>query len=275
MTYSDNSVFEYSEHRARKAKQKETFNQVDEKFFRRPSTALFRQFCDELVSRYKLAKIVKKASVDRLEPLFDPAIADTDEDTDRLSEEDSDVDSDEADRLSPLKQKPSHFKLHLSDGSHLLARRVLLATGLNLSNIPEWAVTALAEHGQTVPARICHSDNLWITSASSAALYDKKVLVVGSGLSSCHLALTALSYNANKVCKPTPRLYSKFWLVDVMKNPNYSDTSCFRGTLGRLMPFLTCSGETEKDSESPPFFSSLFAHVLRFSIPLKLSLSCS
>lgn len=209
-----NSKSRVTEHRARKAKQKETFNQVDEKFFRRPSTPLFRQFCDELVSRYKLANIVKKASVHKLEPIFDCVNAD-ETDADTSQSEDSDADSEEQ-RLPPLKQKPSHFKLHLSDGSHILARRVLLATGLNQSNIPDWASSALAEHGQSVPARICHSDDLWITSASSGALYDKKILVVGSGLSSCHLALTALSYNANKVVLVArKKLQSKQFDIDL------------------------------------------------------------
>eukprot|EP01122_Echinamoeba_exundans_P010362 TRINITY_DN3867_c0_g1_i1.p1 TRINITY_DN3867_c0_g1~~TRINITY_DN3867_c0_g1_i1.p1 ORF type:complete len:555 (-),score=119.42 TRINITY_DN3867_c0_g1_i1:79-1713(-) len=193
-----------TEHRSRKAKQKESFNQVDEKFFRRPSTPLFRQFCDELIERYNLKDIVYKASVTKLEPIFDDAVAsqDSDDESEDSSESGSETDSDDDDhyvRQPRLKKKPSHFRLYLSDGTEILTKRVLLATGLTLSNVPDWAEAALAEAGSALPARICHSDNLWITGASAPALYDRRVLVVGSGLSSCHLALTATSYNASKV----------------------------------------------------------------------------
>jgi hypothetical protein len=193
------------EHRSRKAKQTESCNQLDEKFFRRPSTPLFRQFCDELIERYNLKDIVYKASVTKLEPIFDESVAAASDDeslSDISTDSEDATDSDDDDHYigqPRLKKKPSHFRLHLSDGTEILTKRVLLATGLTLSNVPDWAKKALAEVGSALPATICHSDNLWITGASAPALYDRKVLVVGSGLTSCHLALAATAYNASNV----------------------------------------------------------------------------
>lgn len=161
-----------------------------------------------MIERYDLANVVTKASVTHLQPVFDPNADDQDEDSPRTSEDESvsslsDVDSDgeyeEQLRAPKLKRKPTHFRLTLSDGSFMLAKCVLLATGLTISNVPAWAAPAVAACGSALPARICHSDNLWITGSSAPALYDRRILVVGSGLSSCHLALTALSYNASSV----------------------------------------------------------------------------
>ena len=127
----------------------------------RPGTGLFQEFCDTVVQRWQLQNQVVPAAVTRLEP---------------------------------LQKKPSRFRLTLSTGDTVLARRVVLAAGGGQPYLPDWAKQIRAIHP---PERLCHASQIRLPALSSLA--GETVLIVGSGLTSGHLAVGAVKRGANVV----------------------------------------------------------------------------
>jgi cation diffusion facilitator CzcD-associated flavoprotein CzcO len=98
----------------------------------RPGTRLFQEFCDTVVQRWRLQ--------DRVIPL-------------------------KVTRLEPLSKRPSRFRLTLSTGKTLLARRVVIATGGGQPVWPDWTQPVKA----IVPSeRLCHASQVrlpaWVHS---------------------------------------------------------------------------------------------------------------
>ncbi|MDB9526302.1 FAD/NAD(P)-binding protein [Oscillatoria sp. CS-180] len=127
----------------------------------RPGTCLFQEFCDTVVQRWQLQNHVVTAAVTRLEP---------------------------------WSKQPSQFRLTLSTGDTVLARRVVLATGGGQPYLPDWAKQISATHP---PERLCHASQVRLSTLSSLA--GETVLIVGSGLTSGHLAVGAVKRGANVV----------------------------------------------------------------------------
>lgn len=97
----------------------------------------------------------------------------------------------EVERIEPLPDFPSpQFRLWLHDGQSTIARRVVLATGSSKLQMPEWVNKLSHEYPQE---RICHSNTVDLRKLS---LMGERVLIVGGGLTSGHLAVGAISRGA-------------------------------------------------------------------------------
>lgn len=127
----------------------------------RPGTRLFQAFCDTVVQRWQLQHQVVPAAVTRLES---------------------------------CQKRPSRFRLTLSTSDTVLARRVVLAAGGGQPYLPDWAKQIGAIHP---PERLCHASQIHLPALSSLA--GETVLIVGSGLTSGHLAVGAVKRGANVV----------------------------------------------------------------------------
>lgn len=127
----------------------------------RPGTRLFQEFCDTVVQRWQLQNQVVPAAVTQLEP---------------------------------LQKRPSRLRLTLSTGDTVLARRVVLAAGGGQPYRPNWAQRISTIHP---PERLGHASQIRLPALRSLA--SETVLIVGSGLTSGHLAVGAVKRGANVV----------------------------------------------------------------------------
>lgn len=132
-----------------------------------PNTDLFADFCRQVISEYQLTEGVRAASVERI-------------------------------RLPQLGGGP--MELALSDGTTMAAGRLVIATGSGAPQMPAW-VAAIA--GDPPPDALQHSDRIHIPSLHS--LQGQRILIVGGGLTSAHLALGALRRGAlvHLLCRRT------------------------------------------------------------------------
>jgi len=126
-----------------------------------PGTQLFQDFCLHLINKWQLDKCIVPARVTRLEP------------------------------LTPMKK--THFRLWLDNGHSVIARRVVLATGGGTPNLPDWVSHISTPYPQD---RLCHSHDVDLRSWQ---LVGERVLIVGGGLTSGHLALGAVARGAQVI----------------------------------------------------------------------------
>lgn len=92
-----------------------------------------------------------------------------------------------ATRIEPV---ANHFRLWFDDGQSTVARRVVLATGNANLQIPNWVQEIESEYPQD---KLCHSSKVDLRGLQLAG---EKVLIVGGGLTSGHLAVGAISKGA-------------------------------------------------------------------------------
>lgn len=169
-----------------------------------PGTRLFLDFCANLVARYKLGALVRKATVVSVELIPDSVEASPD--------------------CADSVQGPCRFLLTLDDGSRVRAERVVCAmgpgpmfTGMR-ANMPWWYEGALAslrdagvgciggaDGGDAELPRLCHSSQLVREllargDPAKRRLRGVRVLVVGGGQTAGHLCLVALNNGAAAVC---------------------------------------------------------------------------
>ncbi|MBD2772159.1 FAD-dependent oxidoreductase [Iningainema tapete] len=123
-----------------------------------PGTKLFEDFCFDVIRVHQLQEQVIPLDVERIE-------------------------------LLPDFSRPQ-FRLWLQDGQSIIARRVVLATGSSKLQMPEWVNKLTHEYPQE---RICHSSTVDLRKLS---LMGERVLIVGGGLTSGHLAVGAISRGA-------------------------------------------------------------------------------
>ncbi|NJM89387.1 MAG: lysine N(6)-hydroxylase/L-ornithine N(5)-oxygenase family protein [Hydrococcus sp. RU_2_2] len=83
------------------------------------------------------------------------------------------------------------FQLILAGGESIIARRVVLATGEGIPQFPEWVDRITSPYP---PERLCHSSQIDLRSLRLAG---EKILIIGGGLTSGHLAIGAIAQNAN------------------------------------------------------------------------------
>ncbi|MEM9217217.1 MAG: FAD/NAD(P)-binding protein [Cyanobacteria bacterium P01_F01_bin.150] len=124
----------------------------------RPGTRLFQEFCDTVVQRWQLQDYVTPAQVTKLEH---------------------------------VQRKPSQFRLTLSTEDVVLARRVILATGGGQPYLPAWVQQV---NDAYPPERLCHAYQVRLPAFR--ALAGETILIVGSGLTSGHLAVGAVKRGA-------------------------------------------------------------------------------
>ena len=142
----------------------------------RPGTELFNDFCDEVISRWKLADKVYPAKVVR---------------------------------VLPIKQgSRDRFQLVLDTGETIIARRVVLATGSGKVQLPNWVDKITSDY----PAdRLCHSQQI---NLSRLNLTGEHILIVGGGLTSGHLAKGAMNLGATVTLMTRKELQSKTFDAD-------------------------------------------------------------
>lgn len=121
-----------------------------------PGTQLFREFCQDVIRRWGLQERVISGRVQQLE-------------------------------VFSSKRKPQQLRLELADGQWLVAKQVVLAIAGGTPNLPEWARTLPL----TYPSdRLLHSHQIDLRGLQLAG---ERVLIVGSGLTSGHLAVGAIA----------------------------------------------------------------------------------
>jgi cation diffusion facilitator CzcD-associated flavoprotein CzcO len=123
-----------------------------------PHTDLFARFCHQVIGEYQLSEGVLAAHVERI-------------------------------RLPPLGAGPT--ELALSDGTTMTASRLVIATGSGTPQMPSW-VEQIA--GTPPPEALQHSDRIHLPSLQPRK--GQRILIVGGGLTSAHLALGALRRGA-------------------------------------------------------------------------------
>ena len=120
-----------------------------------PGTDLFDDFCGDVIRRWDLENAVTPGEITRIEPL-------------------------------PHSLGP-RLRLWLKDGKSIIARRVVLATGSSQPQIPDWVSQIQTPLPQD---RLCHSQ---LIDLRKLQLAGERILIVGGGLTSGHLAMGALS----------------------------------------------------------------------------------
>ena len=124
-----------------------------------PGTKLFQEFSQDVVSRWQLEDKVYKASVTNIAPIT-------------------------------YRGNPQ-FRVELDDGNSAIARQVVMANGGGKPQLPEWAKKIPTPYPNQ---RLCHSHQV---DLQGLRLRGEKVLIIGGGLTSGHLAVGALKRGAN------------------------------------------------------------------------------
>ncbi len=139
----------------------------------RPGTKLFNDFCNEVIRRWKLADKVYPAKVIQILPI------------ERASR--------------------SRFQLVLDTGETIIARRVVLATGSGKVQFPEWVEKITSDYPSD---KLCHSQQINLNQLN---LTGERILIVGGGLTSGHLAKGAISLGATVTLMTRKQLQSKIF----------------------------------------------------------------
>ncbi|WP_448571415.1 FAD/NAD(P)-binding protein [Trichothermofontia sp.] len=138
-----------------------------------PGTALFQDFCQAVIHRWQLADRVIPASVQALTVLTQG-------------------------------RKPS-FCLTLGDGRLLRARRVVLAIAGGRPQFPDWVQRISTPY----PAdRLQHSHQIDLRGLRLAG---ERILIIGSGLTSGHLAVGAIARGAQVILMARRQFYEKLF----------------------------------------------------------------
>lgn len=123
-----------------------------------PGTRLFNDFSQDVIRRWDLENIVIGEKITRIQPLNNPF--------------------------------GSRFRLWLDSGKSILAGRVVLATGSSQIQIPNWVNEIKNNYPED---KLCHSKSVDLRKLHLAG---EKVLIIGGGLTSGHLAVGAMSRGA-------------------------------------------------------------------------------
>ena len=138
-----------------------------------PGTQLFQDFCRDVIGRWQLQEQVIPAQVQQIEPFY--------------------------------QQHRHRFRLGLADGTVLIAKRVVLAIAGGTPQMPAWAQTL----PPTYPSdRLLHAHHVDLRGMQ---LTGERVLIVGSGLTSGHLALGAINRGATVIMMARRTFYEKLF----------------------------------------------------------------
>ena len=137
-----------------------------------PGTQLFREFCQEVIHRWQLQDRVVPAKVKQIEPLHG--------------------------------LEGRRFRLTFTNGQTLSAKRVVLAVSGGTPTIPNWAQQA--QQSDCPSDRLLHSNQIDLRRLQLAG---ERVLIVGSGLTSGHLAIGAITRGAQVTMMARRHFYEK------------------------------------------------------------------
>ncbi|MEO1377452.1 MAG: FAD/NAD(P)-binding protein [Cyanobacteria bacterium J06635_10] len=141
-----------------------------------PGTRLFNDFCQDVIRRWDLENVVTSEKITRIQPLNNPF--------------------------------GSRFRLWLGSGKSISARRVVLATGSSQLQIPDW----ISQVKQNYPEdKLCHSHSI---NLRKLYLAGEKLLIIGGGLTSGHLAVGAMSRGAEVQISMRRQLQEKIFDAD-------------------------------------------------------------
>ena len=138
-----------------------------------PGTQLFWDFCQETIRRWQLADCVYPDRVVRVQPCQDNG--------------------------------RTRFCLYLANGHTIIARRVAIANGGGVPNLPDWVRQISTSYPQD---RLLHSDRVDLRGLH---LQGERVLIVGGGLTSGHLALGAVERGAQVLLMSRRNVYEKLF----------------------------------------------------------------
>ncbi len=124
-----------------------------------PGTTLFQDFCTEVIRRWELENHVVQGNVTDISPAS--------------------------------LGKVTGFELGFDDGTRVTARRVVYAGGGASPNIPDWVASAKGDYPID---RLKHTSQIRL--AQEGVTTGERVLIVGSGLTSGHLAIGAVKRGA-------------------------------------------------------------------------------
>ena len=139
----------------------------------RPGTKLFNDFCNEVIHRWKLADKIYPAKVVQILPI------------------------DRAFR--------PRFKLVLDTAETIIARRVVMATGYSQVNLPDWVENINSDYPSD---RLCHSQQINLNNLN---ITGERILIVGGGLSSGHLAKGAINLEATVTLMTRKQIQEKIF----------------------------------------------------------------
>lgn len=141
-----------------------------------PGTRLFQDFCQEALRRWQLQNCVYPAQIAQIKPLNN--------------------------------RRCSQFCLELTNGQSVTARRVVIANGGGMPNIPEWVKQIPTSYP---PDRLLHSHQV---DLRELRLQGERVLIIGGGLTSGHLAVGAINRGAQVFLMARRTVYEKLFDAD-------------------------------------------------------------
>ena len=142
----------------------------------RPGTKLFADFCNQVIRRWHLEDKVYRGKVRQ---------------------------------ILPIKHRSrSGFQLVLDDGKSLIARKVVLAIGSGEIHFPEWVKRIDLDRPSD---RLCHSVEVDLRHLHLAG---ERILVIGGGLTSAHLAIGAINLGAKVTLMTRKPLQEKIFDTD-------------------------------------------------------------
>jgi hypothetical protein len=140
-----------------------------------PGTRLFQDFCQSVIRKWQLEDSVYPAQVMA---------------------------------IKVLEGLQHRFYLELSSDRTIFARRVVIATGGGIPNFPEW----VGQIPDRYPCdRLLHSDSVDLRKLQ---LQGERVLIVGGGLTSAHLAVGAIQRGAKVLLMSRRLVYQKLFDAD-------------------------------------------------------------
>ncbi|HAC61951.1 MAG TPA: FAD-dependent oxidoreductase [Cyanothece sp. UBA12306] len=142
----------------------------------RPGTKLFNDFCKEVIRRSKLEDKVYPAKVIEILPI-----------------------------KSALRPR---FQLVLATGESIIARKVVIATGSGKMQFPDWVEKITSDYPSQ---RLCHSQQVNLNQLN---IRGERILIVGGGLSSGHLAKGAINLGATVTLMTRKQLQEKIFDTD-------------------------------------------------------------
>jgi lysine/ornithine N-monooxygenase len=141
-----------------------------------PGTQLFQEFCQDVIRRWQLENYVYAAQVAQIKPLNH--------------------------------QRQPRFCLGLSTGQTVTARRVVIANGGGIPHTPEW----VSQIPMGYPSdRLLHSSQIDLRGLH---LQGERILIIGGGLTSGHLAVGAIRRGAQVLLMTRRTLYEKLFDAD-------------------------------------------------------------
>jgi cation diffusion facilitator CzcD-associated flavoprotein CzcO len=138
-----------------------------------PGTQLFEEFCQDVIHQWGLPDKLVRADVSSIEP-------------------------------TTVFKRP-RFRLELSNGQSVIARRVVLATGAGRKIVPDWVDTIASAYPSD---RLCHAQSVDLRNVQ---IVGEQVLIIGGGLTSGHLAVGAAARGAKVMLMSRRRLQEKWF----------------------------------------------------------------